>query len=139
MILYCSFEEIQALTAGAERVLARAGSGAAVAAPSEAVAGVETLLERLPTGVTLPTLAEQRRLRLGMALIRQTQLEQMEDAIRNLHPAAEEAVTGYFDYAHTVAALERLEVMGHEMAAIIEVITGAPVTPESAASVSFTD
>jgi hypothetical protein len=137
MILYCSFEEIQALTAGAERVLAHASGGAAVAAPSEAVAGVETLLERLPTGVQVATLAEQRRLRLGVALIRQTQLDQMEDAIRNLHPASEEAVTGYFDFAHTVTVLQRLEVMGHEMSAIIEVMTGGPVTPESAETVSF--
>jgi hypothetical protein len=139
MILHCSFEEIQALSAGAERVLAQAGSGAAVAAPSEAVAGVESLVERLPTGIEVTTLAEQRKLRLGVALIRQTQLDQMDDAIRALHPAAEDAVTGYFDYAHTVTVLERLEVMGHEMAAIIEVMTGSPVTAESAARVSFAD
>lgn len=137
MILHCSFEEIQALKSGAERILAHADENAAVAAPSEAVAGVEALLEQLTTGIEVTTLAEQRRVRLGVALIRQTQLDQMDDAIREMHPASEEAVTGYFDYAHTVTVLRRLEVIGHEMTAIIEVITGAPVTEESAASVSF--
>lgn len=137
MILHCSYEEIQALTAGAERILADAGDASAVAAPSEAVAGVETLLGQLPSGLSVNTLHDQRTLRLGLALIRQTQLDAMEAAIREHHPAFEDAVTGYFDYAHTVKVLDRLDVIGHEMTAIIELMTGDEVTDEAARSVTF--
>ena len=54
MILHCTFEELSAISAGAERVLAEAGSGATVVvAPPEVVADVEALLPRLVGGAEL--------------------------------------------------------------------------------------
>ena len=61
MILHCTFEELSAISAGAERVLAEAGSGASVVvAPPEIVADVEALLPRLIGDLSLSTLAEQQ-------------------------------------------------------------------------------
>ena len=141
MILSCNFEELRALASGAELVLSGCDTGAfcAVAAPAGALAAVELLRTRLDGSLSIPTLAEQRSVRGAVALIGDGLHERMEEKVLEYHPAHEEAVALYFDYAHTIAVLNRLDEMGAEMTALIELMTGSPATDESAAAIAFPD
>jgi hypothetical protein len=141
VILHCNFEELRALSAGAEVVLGAAvgSSDSPVAAPSEAVAQLEMLVPRLTGDLSVATLAEQRQLRGAVALICETLHARMNEQILAYHPAHEEAVLVYFDYAHTRTVLDRVDRMGAEMGAIIELIAGEAATEETARTVSFSD
>lgn len=141
MILHCNFEELRALAAGAE-MLATATAGeahASVAAPSEAMALVEALVPRLSGDLSVTTLAEQRQIQEAVTVIVDSLLARMDERILEYHPAHEEAVSLYFDYAHSRSVLDRVERMGSEMDAIIELITGQAATPEAAAAITFGD
>lgn len=141
MILHCSFEELRALSAGAELVLngARAESDGGVAAPAEALAHVENLLPQLTGDLSIETLEEQRRYEEALSLICDNLRTRLDGAVVDLYPAHEEAVALYFDYAHTRSVLDRVHQMGVEMGAMIEVMTGAPPTDATAHSVTFPD
>ncbi len=141
MILHCNFEELRALAFGAEMVLTgqAAAQEAAVAAPAEAVTLVEQLLPRLTGDITITTLAEQHQVRKAISVICGGFRELMDDKILEYNPAAEEAVATYFDYAHSRTVLDRVDRIGAEMDAIIELITGAPATEQTAASITFQD
>ncbi|MEX2582622.1 MAG: hypothetical protein WD766_05090, partial [Gemmatimonadota bacterium] len=75
----------------------------------------------------------------GVAAICRDLHERMDEKVLEYHPAHEEAVLLYFDYAHAFAVLSRLDVMGAEMTAMVELITGERPTDESAKSVKFPD
>jgi hypothetical protein len=140
VILQCNFEELQALASGAELLLTgqqRSGQGSIVA-PSEAATEVEQLLPRLTGGLSITTLAEQRTVRTAVAAICEELHDRLEEKVLQYHPAHEEAVTLYFDYAYAFGVLKRLDEMGAEMVAMIEVMTGS-VTDEAAAEVTFPD
>ncbi len=139
MILDCNFEELQALASGAEMVLSGdAGeSGGSVAAPAEAIARVAALQARLGGDLEIETLAEQREARLAVRAICDELQERMDASILEYHPAHEESVALYFDYAHAYKVLDRLEDMGDEMTALIELMTGDEPTPETARRVTF--
>ncbi|MDP9348129.1 MAG: hypothetical protein M3P24_03155 [Gemmatimonadota bacterium] len=141
MILHCNFEELRALSAGAEVVLGAAvgSSDSPVAAPAEAMAQVEMLVPRLTGDLSVSTLAEQRMVRGAVALICESLHTRMDERILAYHPGHEEAVTLYFDYAHTRTVLDRVDRMGAEMGAIIELITGETATEETARGVTFSD
>jgi hypothetical protein len=138
MILFCNFEELSALKAGALSLLDRGpGREATVAAPPEGRAEVEALLPRLDGDLSVNTLAEQRRILKGVAVIVECLKEEMDAAVLSMHPADEVAVAGYFLYGHALAVMGRLAEMGQEMEALIEVVTGAPATPEIAETFVF--
>ncbi len=141
MILQCNFEEIRALAAGAELLSARdsGGESSAVAAPVEAARYVEHLLPRLTGDLSIYTLADQQRVRMAVAAICETLHERLEARVLEYHPAHEEAVANYFDYAHVRTVLHRLDAIGAEMNALIELMTGAPPTAESARMITFPD
>lgn len=141
MILFCNFEELRAISAGAELLLSdeQGESGGGVAAPPEALAQVERLQPRLTASIEIRTLADQQGLRSALSLICETLHSRMESKVLEYHPAHEEAVSLYFDYAHVFAVLGRLESIGTEMNAIIELMTGSPATPEDAATKTFPD
>lgn len=142
MILSCNYEELRALETGAELLLSdyAGDSHGAVAAPTEVLTQVEQLQPRLRTGaLSIESLADQRSLRGAVALICENLHDRLESKVLEFHPAHEEAVSLYFDYAHVIAVLKRLDEMGTEMTALIELMTGEPPTPEAAASVSFPD
>lgn len=141
MILHCNFEELRALSAGAEvvRTEVMASSGSAIAAPAEAAALVDALLPRLTGDLSVATLAEQRQVRTAVSAICESLHLRMDESILAHNPAHEEAVNFYFDYAHTRTVLDRLDRMGSEMDAIIELITGQPATDEAAATITFAD
>jgi hypothetical protein len=141
VILHVNFEEIRALVSGAELVLAtsRGERHGAVAAPSAALAETEALATRLTGDVTLDTLADQRRFRSAISLICEHLRDRLESKVIEFNPGHEEAVDLYFDYAHAVTVLDRLDRIGSEMTAMIEVMTGEGVTDLSAATVTFPD
>ena len=140
MILYLSYEEVQALRGGARSFLSEEGSGAcAVAAPPTARAEVCALEERLVGDLDVNTLAQQRSLASALAAIVECLRIEMETAVGETHPAHEGAVAAYFDYAHGLSVLARLREMGSEMAALIEVVTGRPADAVTATTFQFPD
>jgi hypothetical protein len=141
MILHCNFEELRALVAGAE-ILAGgvcAAPSASVVAPCEATELVEALLPRLTGDLSIATLADQRRVREAVAAICERLHGRLDTTVLEHNPAHEDAVNFYFDYAHVRTVLDRIDRIGAEMGAMIELITGEPVTAESAESVTFPD
>ena len=140
MILRCNFEELGALRKGAHGLLAEHQAGPSpVVAPPEGWEEVQALLPRLSGDLTLDTLAEQRRVLKAVAAIVLQLKEEMDISILATHPAEESAVSSYFLYAHAVTVLKRVTELGQEMEALIEVVTGAPATPEMAATFRFPD
>lgn len=141
MILNCNFEELRALASGAELVQMgqTQAAHAPAAAPSEAMPHLDLLRTRLDADLSIETLSEQRSVRTAVSAICEGLHERLEEKVIEFHPAHEEAVALYFDYAHAFAVLKRLDVMGAEMEALIELMTGAPATAASASSVSFPD
>lgn len=139
MILHCTFEELTALRHGASRVLEGMESGN-VAAPPEAVAEIEALLDRLNGDLSVTTLAEAESLLRAVEAIYVDADERLdEEILRWQNPSAEESVVAYFDYAYILAVRDRLRRMCAQMRAMIEVMTGRPPTEETARSVTFPD
>lgn len=140
MYLHCNFEELTALASTAERVLVAHGSGElSVAAPSRALADLEALAPRLAGEISIPTLHAQRSVQRALELALEESRVRMDNMILELHPAAEDAIAAYFEYAHILAVLERIARMGAEMTMLIEVMTGRPVDDEIARTFSFPD
>lgn len=138
MILHCNFEELGALRQGASVLLGEGrGGGSRVAAPPEGREEVEALLPRLNGDLTIQTLAEQRRVARAVSVIVGRLREEMDLFIITAHPADESAVAAYFLYGHALAVLARLAEMGQEMEALIEVVTGAPPSRDTAESFLF--
>ena len=140
MILHCNFEELRALASAGEAVVAAAEESAAsgaVQAPAEGVAKVEMLLPRLTGDFSIETLDDQRRVRHAVAVIVDDLKGRMDQRIVEFNPAHEEAVTLYFDYGHSRTVLYRLDQMGAEMEAIVDLITGGH--PEVGGAIAFPD
>jgi len=139
MILHCNFEELRALASAGEAVVAaaEAASAAPVQAPAEGVARVEMLLPRLTGDFSIETLEEQRRVRHAVAVIVDDLKWRMDQKIIEFSPAHEDAVTLYFDYGHSRSVLHRLDTMGAEMTAIVDLITAG--RPEQGGSIAFPD
>jgi hypothetical protein len=139
MILHCNFEELRALASAGETVVsaAEAASAGAVSAPAEGVAKVEMLLPRLTGDFSIDTLDDQRRVRHAVSVIVDDLHTRLDNTIIEYNPAHEEAVTLYFDYGHTRSVLHRLDVIGAEMEAMVDLITGG--RPELGGSITFPD
>ena len=140
MILHCTYEELTALSAGSERVLAEAGSAAAVViAPPEVIADVEALLPRLGGDLSITTLAEQQSVARAVTFIVAETKQRMDALILEMHPADEYTVQAYFDYAHALSVQDRVVRLGAEMQAIIQVVTGAAPTAKVAREFTIPD
>ena len=140
MIVHCNFEELTALKAGARQMLdGHAPVPGVVAAPPEEREQVAALLPRLSGDWSIETLAEQKTLLSAVAAIVDTLRVEMETTVMTTHPANEGAVSAYFDFAHAFSVLSRLEEIGQEMVALIELVTGGPVTDELATEFVFPD
>ena len=140
MILHCTFEELSALSAGAERVLTEAGgAGLAVAAPPEIVADIESLADRLTGDLTIETLADARSVANAVRFVLADLRTRMDGFIVNEHPASERTVQAYFEYAHVLSVQDRLRRIGDQMTALIELMTSAPPTNQSARRIVFPD
>ncbi len=140
MILRCSYEELAALRAGAHTVLGdEIGEYSSVIAPPESRATVEALLPRLIGDMSVVTLAEARTLEAAVVMILECLRVEMESAVLAAHPADEQAVSAYFEFAHALLVAERVGEVTSEMSALIELVTGSPPTPETARSFDFPD
>lgn len=141
MILSCNYEELQALSTGADLLLdpIGIGYGGSVAAPVEALAQVAMLQPRLKASLSIDTLEEQRWVRQAVAAICSRLHERMDEKVLEYHPAHEEAVALYFDYAHVFAVLGRLDAMGAEMTGLLELMTGEQPTDAVAKRIKFVD
>ncbi|NIP83924.1 MAG: hypothetical protein GWM90_33720 [Gemmatimonadetes bacterium] len=137
MILRVSFEEITTLNTAAERVLAVSGGGR-VMAPPEALA---ELAARLPLGgdISVHTLGQQNRLLRAVDTILSHMKRQMDEIIVDQYVGSDDAVNAYFDYANVLAVRSRLQGMGREMAALLEVMLDGPPSPEDIETISFPD
>ena len=130
MILHCTYEELSALSAGGERVLAEAGSGVSVViAPPEVIADVEALVPRLTGDLSITSITQQQSIARAVNFIVAELKQRMDGMIIETHPADEYAVGAYFDYAHALSIQERVARVGAELQAIAQVVLG-----ESAAS-----
>lgn len=136
MILTCNYEEMIALDAGARAYL-DSGSDpqSRVAAPSASRVAVESLLDQLDGDLSLTTLAEQMEVERAVVAVVDHLRTEMDARVLAAHPADEHAVGAYFEFAHALAVLGRLQQIGDEMTAMVEVMTGAPA--DEAAIVDF--
>jgi hypothetical protein len=141
VILHCNYEELRAIASAAELLAAEADAGEslAVAAPPDALARIERLVPRLTGDISIETLDDQRHVQEAVSYITRALLTRLDARVIETTPANEEAVNLYFDYAHARAVLARLEQMGAEMAAILELISGGGPTEKLASSVTFPD
>lgn len=139
MILRCSFEELSALTSSAGRVLDAHDDGGRVSAPASVMETLELLLPELTGDLSIETLAEQQRLEDALELVLDDARRRMDRLVIEQHPAAEDAVAAYFEYANILTVVDRLRKMGAEMRAIIELTTGRPADEKSARTVTFPD
>lgn len=140
MILHCNYEELHALEAGAELILDPFSMGTGgVAAPMQAVTEVAMLQPRLRQSLTIVTLEDQRLVRRAIDAICTALHERMDEKVLEYHPAHEEAVALYFEYAHAFGVLRRLDVIGSEMTGMIELMTGERASDEAARKVTFPD
>ena len=138
MILHCNFEELRALTAASETIVAEAYDRAgAVAAPPEGVVMVERLLPRLTGDMSIETLDDQRRVQGAVFHIVTDLHRRLDHKIIETSPGNEEALLLYFDYGHSRSVLHRLDNMGAEMAAIVDLIGGG--NPHTAGGITFPD
>ncbi|NIT86120.1 MAG: hypothetical protein GWN82_04160, partial [Gemmatimonadetes bacterium] len=124
MILHFNYEELTALRAGAEVFLGRRETGGGgVLAPAEERVHVEALLSLLDGEVSLSTLREVRDVQAAVAAVIAMLRAEMESLVVATHPAGEQAVAAYFDFAHVFTVAHRLGEMASEMEALIELVT----------------
>jgi hypothetical protein len=140
MILYLSFEELTALSAEAERVLAASeAAGYGIAAPPAFLAEVETFAQLLVGDVTVENLEQQRSMRMVVDFLLDRCRVRMDRCVVEQHAAAESAVAAYFDYAHVLTARRRLDSIGEEMAALVHVMTGDDPESDTGRRFDFPD
>jgi hypothetical protein len=129
VIVNCNFEELTALRAGVRQVLdSYVPERGVVAAPPEERERAAALLPRLDGDLSVETLAEQQALCGAVTAIVEILRVEMETTVTTTHPADEGAVAAYFDFAHAFSVLSRLQELGREMRAMIELVTGGPVS-----------
>lgn len=110
-----------------------------IAAPPEEREQVAALMLRLAGDFSVTTLSEQRSLLHAVAIIVGILRIEMESVVVAHHPADEFSVSAYFDFAHAFSVQARLYELGLEMEALVELVTGGPVTEELARDFVFPD
>jgi hypothetical protein len=118
MICPCNFEELQALTSGAEAILASRRSPQPL---------VETLLHQLDGDLVIPSLEAEELVRLGVTIVVDHLREALDQSIVEAHPAEEGVVNAYFNYAHALTVLHRLDMLGEERRALEALMQGEDV------------
>jgi hypothetical protein len=140
VIVYCNFEELTALKAGARQILGGYDvEHSVVIAPPEERDRVAALVPHLGGDFSVTTLVEQRSLLAAVTIIVEILRVEMESTVSANHPAHEGAVAAYFDFAHAFSVQSRLREVGHEMEALVELVTGGPATYVIARDFAFPD
>lgn len=139
MILKVNYEEMLALRAGVRAILGGGPTAAvAVASPPEDRAAVQAL-PALDGDLSVETLGDLAGLEAGVEAVTTALHARMDADILATHPASEEAVASYFDYAHARAVLGRIRVMRGEMEDVIELVTGGSSDDELLRTFVFPD
>ncbi len=141
MVLYFTYEELQALRVGARALLGERGvvASSAVMAPPESLVQVEQLLPLLQGDMSFATLVELLNVQTAVTVIVDSLRTEMESAVLATHAADEAAVSAYFDFAHGLAVANRIREMAEEMKGVIELATGVPSSVEAAHTFEFPD
>ncbi len=140
MILQFNYEEMVALKSGATGLLSESEpEGSPVLAPPEWRARVEALVGRLDGDLSLESLQAVRDVQGAVESIVGWLRVEMESMVVTTHAADESAVVAYFEFAHAFTVSHRISEMATEMAALIELMTGAPPTAESSRDIHFPD
>jgi hypothetical protein len=140
VILYVNYEELTALRSGARALLETEDAGeGSVLAPTEERARVEAVVPLLAGDISVSTLDELRTVEKAVLAIVECLRVEMDTTVLETHAAHEGAVAAYFDYAHGLTVVHRLGELASEMAALIELVTGAPPTRETSRSFLFPD
>jgi hypothetical protein len=140
MILQFNYEELIALKSGATGLLNESEPGGSpVLAPPEGRARVEALVGRLDGDLSLESLEAVQDVQVAVESIVVWLRHEMESAVLTTHAADESAVVAYFEFAHAFTVSHRVTEMATEMAALIELMTGEPPTPQSARDIHFPD
>lgn len=137
MIFRISYEEVAAVNSAAERLLTPHGD-VPVVAPPEVMAELESRLP-LEGDLSVKTLAEQRRLLAAVECVLDHLRRRMDAILVEQYVGSDDSVNAYFDYANVLTIRARLQETGHEMAAMLEVITGGSGTDDAAQSIIFPD
>lgn len=125
MILTISYEELQALHSGAHNLLDdRSSAVGTLPVPRETLVQVALLEEELGSYMSIDTLEEQQRIRSAVQAVCDRLHSQMEEAVLESHPADEEAVAQYFNYAHCFGVLGRVDEIGAQLEAMRSVMRG---------------
>jgi hypothetical protein len=127
VILNCDFEELRALDRGAELVLEarEAHSPLLNRASPETLEQVENLRPLLNGSITVADVAEIDNIRAAVRLISRTLERMLHEKVIEFHPAHEEAVGLYFDYAHVLTVEHRVDRMAAEMHAITDLLNSS--------------
>jgi hypothetical protein len=127
VILNCDFEELRALDRGAELVLEarEARSPLLKLASRDALEQVENLRPLLNGSITVTDLSEIDAIQSAVRLISRTLKGMLEEKVIEFHPAHEEAVGLYFDYAHVLTVEHRVDRMAAEMHAIADLLNSS--------------
>ncbi len=138
MILHCTFEELAAIDAAIDRVRHAPGTGGVVAPPA-VMPDLDALAPRLIGDIEITTLDDQQSVERALAFLVADTRDRTDTFILDQHPAAEDAVLAYFEYAHILTVLDRIRHIGGEMRALIDLMTGSAPTEEEARDFSFED
>ena len=137
MILRISFEEVTALNSAAERMLGGA-EGGGVAAPPEVLAELDARLP-LEGDIGVDTLAQQQRLDAAVSYVLNHLKRRMDALVVEQYVGSDDSVNAYFDYATVLSLKARLDAIGREMRALIELMTGDEPSERAAEDISFPD
>ena len=137
MILRISFEEVTALNSAAERLLTGA-EGGGVAAPPEVLAELDARLP-LEGDITVDTMAQQQRLGAALGYVLNHLKRRMDALVVEQYVGSDDSINSFFDYANVLSLKARLDAIGREMHAMIELMTGDEPSDRAAEEISFPD
>lgn len=137
MILFLSFEELSALGASAEHVLAAGTQAGGIVAPPQFLAEIELFTQRLAADVAVETLDDQRGMQRIVEHLLAGCRARLDEMVLRTHAADEGAVAAYFEYAHVLTVSRRLRAIGDEMSALVELMTGDDPDSDAARRFSF--
>jgi len=142
VVLYFSYEELQALRAGASALLdgrVVAAAPAVVMTTPENLVQVEQILPLLQGDMSVATLVDMRNVQSAVSTVVDYLRIEMESTVLETHAADEAAVSAYFDFAYGLAVANRIHEMAAEMEGVIELATGAGSSVKTAETFQFPD
>lgn len=143
MILTVNYEELLALRAGRRVVLEGRDVSATVADSgyllTEEDREAVRAMPALDGDLSVETLPAAEALESGLRVLASALHAEMTQSILVSHPASEDAVASYFDYAHVLSVLGRVQEMRASMEDVIELVSGGAEGDELLSTFVFPD